>query len=166
MLEFINNNGVLFSGIFSLISICITTVISIIRDYSKYRNKTIHLLEEKLAEKAEVIEKLKDELNNARSIEFAEKNIDKTHGAIYKELLENGEQRDICGYCWEKDHIKIPLEVSTRYNEYTNEEYYDGFCKMCKTHCIENIYPENYNNPLDGENDESSNNVDIEDLPF
>lgn len=142
MLEFINNNGVLFSGIFSIIVALISIVVSVIKDNKTNKTETIRSLKKELSKKTEELEKLNTELLKANSIKNAEKNIDKTHGAIYKETLENGQERDICGYCWEKEHIKIPLAIDICYEEYTHQAYYDGYCQSCKSHCIENINPD------------------------
>lgn len=158
MLEFINNNGVLFSGIFSIIVALISIVVTFFKEHKNNKTETIRSLKKELSKKTEELEKLNKELLEANSIKNAEKNIDKTHGAIYKEILENGQQRDICGYCWEKDHKKIPLAVVICYEEYTNQAYYDGFCQSCKTHCIENIEPDIP--------DEDYDNICDQNLPF
>ena len=92
-----------------------------------------------------------------KNIENQEKNIDKRTGAIYSELMPDGTKRDICGYCWEKERIKIPVSVDIKYDEYLHP-YYDGYCYSCKTHCYENIEPEIPSN--------ISNNAYEGELPF
>lgn len=139
MLEFINNNGVLFSGIFSIIVVLISALVSVVRDHRKSKLDTVKSLRKELDKTREELNKTKSELISARSIEEAEKSIDKTHGSIYYEKFVNGGERTICGFCWEKEHIKIPIVVDMCYEEYTKQTYYDGYCNSCKSHCIENI---------------------------
>lgn len=138
MLEFINNNGVLFSGIFSIIVALISVIVSIIKDNKKNRTDTIRTLRKDLASAQAELAIVRAELEQSQSIEHAEESIDKTHGAIYHEKFANG-SRTICGYCWEKEHIKIPIVVDLCYEEYTRQHYYSGYCRSCKEHCIENV---------------------------
>ena len=139
MLDFINNNGVLFSGIFSIIVALISVLVTVVKDNKKYRTDTIRSLRKELETTKAELEKTKAELLNSKSIENAEMNIDKSHGSIYYEKLANGKTREICGFCWEKEHIKIPLAVDLCYEEYARQNYYSGYCNSCKAHCIENI---------------------------
>lgn len=132
MLEFINNNGVLFSGVFGILTALITSIVAIIIDKRKAKNDTLKSLMKELDD-------TKKELSHYISNENAEKSIDKGIGSIYTEKLPNGGERDICGYCWEKEHIKIPIIVELRQDEYTYQQYYIGSCRSCKTQCIENI---------------------------
>ena len=134
MLEFINNNGVLFSGIFSIIVALISVLVSVVRDNRKNRADTVHSLRKELELTQSELEKTKTELLNAQSIENAEKNIDKSHGSIYYEKLANGKTREICGFCWEKKHIRIPLSVDLCYEEDSHQNYYSGYCNSCKAH--------------------------------
>ena len=139
MLEFINNNGVLFSGIFGIITALITAVVAIIIDNKKSKQDTIRVLKKELGEAKQELDKCRKRLSEYESFEKSEANIDKTDASIYKEKLPNGGTRNICGFCWEKEHIKIPLNVDICYEEYTKQYYYDGFCNSCKSHCISNI---------------------------
>lgn len=141
MLEFINNNGVLFSGIFSILGVLITVIVTIIIDNRKSNVETVKSLRQKLENTNTELETIKAELLKLQSIEKAESTLDKTHGSIYYENFPSGKSRAICGFCWEKERIKIPLVVDIHYEQYTKDAYYDGYCHSCKTHCIENIEP-------------------------
>lgn len=110
MLKFINENGVLFSGLFGIIGVLLSALFSTYNDKKKKRNNTIKELKERL-------EKAENDLKKYTIIENQEKNIDKTRGAIYVETLSNGSKREICAYCWEKSRIKIPLVSKSFYNE-------------------------------------------------
>ena len=92
--------------------------------------------------------------------ELIKKNIDKTHGSIYYEGFSNGGSRTICGFCWEKEHVKIPIVTELCYDEFQKQYYYSGYCNSCKAHCIENI-----NHEMDDTNEGITEVVD-DDLPF
>lgn len=158
MLEFINNNGVLFSGIFSIIVAVISIIVSLIKDRKTNRIETIRSLNQKLEKTTSDLKETKTKLEQANSIKELEKNIDKTNGVIYNELLDTGTHREICGYCWEKEHIKIPLVVNLCYDEHKNQEYFDRYCYSCKNHFYEDIHPDI---PT-----EASNSISDENLPF
>lgn len=156
MLEFINNNGVLFSGIFSIVGALIAAVVAVVKENKANRKDTIASLHKEVAELKSQLATTEGKLQDALSIEKAESLIDKTKGSIYYESFNNGGSRPICGFCWEKEHIKIPLNVNICYDEYTKEQYYSGRCSSCNCFCIENI---EYIPP-----DESKDTY--EDLPF
>jgi hypothetical protein len=156
MLEFINNNGVLFSGIFSIVGALIAAVVAVVKENKANRKDTIASLHKKVAELKSQLATTEVKLQDALSIEKAESLIDKTKGSIYYESFNNGGSRPICGFCWEKEHIKIPLNVNICYDEYTKEQYYSGRCSSCNCFCIENIE----NIPPDESKDT------YEDLPF
>ena len=156
MLEFINNNGVLFSGIFSIVGAVIAAVVAVVKENKANRKDTIASLHKEVAELKSQLATTEGKLQDALSIEKAESLIDKTKGSIYYESFNNGGSRPICGFCWEKEHIKIPLNVNICYDEYTKEQYYSGRCSSCNCFCIENI---EYIPP-----DESKDTY--EDLPF
>lgn len=139
-LEFINNNSVLCSGIFSLLCVLITIMVSVIKDNKNNKIETIRSLKKELSEKTEELNKVKKELEDTISIERAEKNIDKRKGSIYVETLPNGGQRAICGFCWENEHKKIPITVEKSYNN--SSGYYYGHCSNCGKRCEENIEEE------------------------
>ena len=139
MLEFINNNGILFSGIFSVIVALISAVVSLIKDNKANKTETIRSLKKELEEAKKELAEVRDELAQVNNLENAEKNIDKTHGQIYHERFPDGTSRTICGFCWEKEHLKIPTVVELRQVGYPQETYYEGYCKSCKSNCIENI---------------------------
>lgn len=139
MLEFINGNGVLFSGIFAIIAALISVLVTVIRDHKQSKIETINSLRKEL-EKAQLeLKELKAEIESSNSVERAEINIDKTHGSIYYETFADGKTRTICGFCWEKEHIKIPVVAELSFDDYTKQSYYDGYCNACKSHCIENL---------------------------
>lgn len=139
MLEFINNNGVLFSGIFSIVGALIAAVVAVVKENKANRKDTIASLHKEVAELKSQLATTEVKLQDALSIEKAESLIDKTKGSIYYESFNNGGSRPICGFCWEKEHIKIPLNVNICYDEYTKERYYGGRCSSCNCYCIENI---------------------------
>ena len=139
MLEFINNNGVLFSGIFSMVGALIAAVVAVVKENKANKKDTIASLRRELAELKSQLATTEVKLQDALSIEKAESLIDKTRGSIYYENFVNGGSRPICGFCWEKDHIKIPLNVDICYDEYTKERYYSGRCSSCDCYCIEKI---------------------------
>ena len=139
MLEFINNNGVLFSGIFSIVGALIAAVVAVVKENKANRKDTIASLHKEVAELKSQLATTEGKLQDALSIEKAESLIDKTKGSIYYESFNNGGSRPICGFCWEKEHIKIPLNVNICYDEYTKEQYYSGRCSSCNCFCIENI---------------------------
>lgn len=135
LLAFINNNGVLFSGIFSLLGVIIGCFFKFILESMADKKENIKFLREEL-------EKVQNELKNANtrlekytSIEEMEKNIDKSMGSIYSEKLPDGENRDICGYCWEKEHIKIPINVEYIYTSESFRNYWIGHCNSCNSDC-------------------------------
>lgn len=139
MLEFINNNGVLFSGIFSIVGALIAAVVAVVKENKANRKDTIASLHKEVAELKSQLATTEVKLQDALSIEKAESLIDKTKGSIYYESFNNGGSRPICGFCWEKEHIKIPLNVNMYYDEYTKKQYYSGRCSSCNCYCIENI---------------------------
>ena len=156
MLEFINNNGVLLSGIFSIVGALIAAVVAVVKENKANRKDTIASLHKEVAELKSQLATTEVKLQDALSIEKAESLIDKTKGSIYYESFNNGGSRPICGVCWEKEYINIPLNVNICYDEYTKEQYYSGRCSSCNCFCIENI---EYIPP-----DESKDTY--EDLPF
>ena len=81
------------------------------------------------------VEALGEELKRYKLLETNEESIDKSRGTIYVESLRNGGKREICGYCWEKDHIKIPVISSLEYDERTGGEEYWASCQNCKKSC-------------------------------
>ena len=117
MLDFINSNGVLFSGIFSIIVALISVLVSVMKDNKRNRADTIRSLRKELEGVKADLEKANAELLNSKSIENAEKNIDKSHGSIYYEKLADGKSRTICGFCWENKRAKMPLTMDRYYDD-------------------------------------------------
>lgn len=130
MLEFINNNGVLFSGVFGLVTALITAIVAIIVDKRKAKNDTVQHLKQELID-------LKAELEKYTSIEKQEQNIDKSTGAIYVETLPSGSKRNICGYCWESNRTKMPLNMSNYCDEDEGKMIIRGICGACKARCYD-----------------------------
>ena len=137
MLDFINNNGVLFSGIFSIITALIAAIVAVIIDNKKSKQDTIRSLKKELKEIKQELEQCKTLVDSYKSIENAEKNIDKSGGAIYVETLPNGNKRSICGYCWENKHIKSPLSIDFYYSTTLKQTRHSGYCGLCKTKCYD-----------------------------
>ena len=124
MLQFINENGVLFSGIF------LSALVSAYNDKKKSKSNTIKELKERL-------EKTENDLKKYTIIENQEKNIDKTRGAIYVETLSDGSKREICAYCWEKSRIKIPLISKSFYDEDMKITRWIYSCGNCGSEFLE-----------------------------
>lgn len=157
MLEFVNSNGTFFTILGSIFTALISAIVAVLIDRRKYKVDSIRDLREELSKTKQELDECKCIIQEYKSIENQEKNIDKRIGAIYSELMPDGTKRDICGYCWEKERIKIPISVDIRYDEYLLP-YYDGYCYSCKTHCYENIETEIPAN--------LSNDISDDDLPF
>ena len=130
VLEFINNNGVLFSFIFGIISFLFSTIITSVVEKRKQRNDTVKSLQREL-------EETKAELEKYTSVENQEKNIDKTHAALYIETLPDGQKRNICGYCWESKRAKMPLMMEKYYSEESHRYVSRGYCFSCNANCYD-----------------------------
>lgn len=139
MLEFINHNGVLFSGIFSIVGALIAAAVAVIKENAANKKDTIASLRKEAAELKSQLATTETKLRDTLSIEKAESLIDKTKGSVYYETFDTGGSRPICGFCWEKEHMKIPLILHMCYDEYTREQYYGGKCSSCDCFCEENI---------------------------
>ena len=105
---------------------------------------------------------LQEELRTYRSIEEIEKGIDKSNGTIYFETLPGNKKRAICSYCWEKDHIKIPIIPRLEFDEDTRTNYYSAFCQNCKAYCT--FYDEHKECEVETEHDNTFEFTD--NLPF
>lgn len=138
MLQFINNNAVLATGIFSILSALITAVVALTIDKRKNKLDSVRILTDELIQTRKQLDDAQKELACYVSIEQQEKNIDKRTGAIYSQIMPDGHRRDICGYCWETKHITIPLAVEIE-EDYKHLRYYSGHCSLCGSNCIENI---------------------------
>ncbi len=130
MLQFINDNGVLFSGVFSIVATLITAIVAIIIDNRKSKKDTVNTMRKEL-------EKVKAELEVYTSVTEQEKCIDKSTGSIYVETLSDGNTRNICGYCWENNRTKIPLIMDTYYSENKRRAVIYGRCGSCNASCYE-----------------------------
>lgn len=130
LLGFINENGILFSGVFGLLAAIISPLVANVIQSHNDLKATIKALEKEL-------EKAKVEIERYKSLECAEENIHKGTGSIYYESVPNG-NRSICGFCWETKRVKIPITVRTDVDLDTREHYRVGYCSVCKSHCTEN----------------------------
>lgn len=137
MLDFINSNGVLFSGIFSIIVALISVLVSVMKDNKRNRADTIRSLRKELEGVKADLEKANAELLNSKSIENAEKNIDKSHGSIYYEKLADGKSRTICGFCWENKRAKMPLTMDRYYDDDSRKYVLRGYCFSCNANCYD-----------------------------
>lgn len=135
MLVFIQNNGILCSGIFALLGVIITAIVNLIVNRKKERNDTIKELKATIKARDEALATVKEKLRLYEDVAEQEKNIDKSNGAIYYENFPKGGYRSICGYCWEKDHIKIPLIVKLYYDEKLQRNREIGYCESCNATC-------------------------------
>ena len=152
MLEFINNNPILATGIFGILAAIISSLITAISalhiEKKKLERSNVSKLEDQIETITLKLKSTEEELLKYTRIEDIEKSIDKSKGAVYVETLANGSSRCICGYCWETKHLKIPINV-------TRDATYglSGFCENCKTECSEKDFSSNYGNyPNETEN--------------
>jgi len=81
------------------------------------------------------IKDLESELSRFKEAELSEKSIDKSQGTIYYEKFDDGKSRTICGFCWEKDHIKIPVIPHLEYDEDLRQDAYWARCQNCGKAC-------------------------------
>ena len=102
----------------------------------------LNRLQEKKKDKMQIIQELRAEIKNLRSklakyeqAELLEKAIDKSQGTIYYEELDSSKKRTICGYCWEKSHLKIPVIPHLEYDEKTRLNEYWVRCPNCGNLC-------------------------------
>lgn len=143
MLELINSNGVLFSGIFGVISALIAAAVALWIDSQKNKRESVKGLKRELTEIKKELQSAQEKLSQYQNIEKQENEIDKSDGAIYRETLPNGGGREICAFCWEQKHIKIPILPESREAEYTHERYRVATCPVCGANCYStSIFPE------------------------
>lgn len=136
ILEFINNNGVLvgFLGLF------VAPTFSLIKDGKKERYEDIKTVKNQCEKLKQELAECKEKLKEYQSVEKAEAYIDKSMGSIYQECMPDGSTRNICGYCWEKEHIKIPLILKTYTSVFEGDtsKWYE--CRNCKAkHSINKV---------------------------
>ncbi len=75
--------------------------------------------------------KLQEALERYKMLELSEEKIDKSQGTIYMEKLDSGNSRAICGFCWEREHIKIPVIPKLEYNNRTGRYEEWAYCQNC-----------------------------------
>ena len=137
ILGFINSNGTLSTILGSIITALISAIVAIVIDNKKSKVDSVRTLKTELAETKQKLEELQAVVNNYRSIEKAETNIDKSTGAIYVETLPNGSKRNICGYCWESKRTKIPLTMASYYDDEDGKWVIRGICGSCNARCYD-----------------------------
>lgn len=143
MLEFINNNEVLFSGLFGLLCALIAAAVTVIANFQKSKRESLKSLRAELATAKKEISELQEKLHQYQNIETLEEKIDKTDGEIYKEYLSNGDTREICACCWESKHIRVPLLPKEVEEEDTHERYRRAWCQVCGACCRSlSVFPE------------------------
>ena len=130
MLQFINDNGVLFSGVFAVVTALITAITSMIVNNRRSKQENMRKLQEQLEEE-------RKKLNKYIGIEEQEKFIEKKTGSIYVEILPDGSKRNICGYCWERERVKMPLIMGKYYSEEERRVVEHGSCGNCKATCYD-----------------------------
>ena len=131
MLEFVKENGVLCTIISSAFFGIIGFLIKSFIENRKSKKDTIKSLKKELAE-------VKEKLKKYTSIEQQEKFIEKkASGAIYVETMPNGNKRNICGYCWENNHTKMPLMMNSYYDDEERKTVVMGNCGSCKATCYD-----------------------------
>ena len=137
MLEFINNNGTLCTIIGSIITALISAMVAMVINYRKNKVDTIYNLRKEIVTMENKLAEYEAIINKYKSIEFAEKTIDKSNGAIYIEKLANEKTRFICGYCWESSRTKMPLTMDSYYDEEERKLVRYGTCGSCKARCYD-----------------------------
>ena len=137
MLKFINENPTLATCASAIISALITAVFALIIQNQKNKADSVKTLKAERKELMQEVETLKSELSKCKKLMDKESHIDKSKGSIYYEKLEGGNQRPICGYCWEKDHATIPILTELCIDEDGVKKYYLGRCSVCDKKCIE-----------------------------
>lgn len=74
---------------------------------------------------------LQEALERYKKLELSEERIDKSQGTIYMEKLDSGNSRAICGYCWEREHVKIPVIPKLEYSSDTGRYEEWAQCQNC-----------------------------------
>ena len=139
MFELITESGIVFDFADTLLGCAVTALFAVIIDRRKEKRENEKSLKADLKKAEAELAKAKEEISALRSLEAAEGCIDKSCGTLYYEKLASGKQRAICGYCWEKSRIKIPV-VTAPYIDYTSrEQYFRGVCGSCGAECIDEV---------------------------
>jgi hypothetical protein len=103
-------------------------VIKLVLDNRKDKKATIKSLQNELD-----AERVKN--RELSSIAKKEKLIDKSRGSVYIETVGEEKTREICGFCWEKEHVTVPVIIESDWDDYRKETYYGGKCQACKSFC-------------------------------
>lgn len=128
ILSFIDNNGVLFG----FLGVLITALVSLLIDRRKGKREDIKTVKTQCENLKRELAECKEKLEEYQSFERAESYIDKSLGTVYQEHMPDGTTRDICGYCWEKEHIKIPLVPRTYTSALEGTTFIWYECQNCK----------------------------------
>lgn len=75
--------------------------------------------------------KLQEALERYKMLELSEEKIDKSRGTIYMEKLDSGNSRAICGFCWEREHIKIPVIPEPGFSNSNGQSKEWAYCQNC-----------------------------------
>ena len=126
MLKFVNENGILFTGIISVITALIAAFATHIVEGKREKKESIKVLQEEVA-------RLKSDLKRFEDQEAADRAVDKSDGSLYVESLPNGKSRVICGFCWEENHFKTPIVPEWYYGH--QEQYEVCKCPICERYC-------------------------------
>ena len=133
MLEFLSaNSSAIITGVCGIIGIIISSITSVFVTKKKCQSDGNSSLQ---AEN----KRLQEELNQLKDIKAIDKSLDKTHGSIYYETMEDGYKRSLCGFCWEQSHKRIPLKTQ---NSFTHPGRLIGFCQVCKANCNDTLEPQ------------------------
>jgi hypothetical protein len=119
-------------------------------EHKKDQKQTVESLRKELVS-------LQNEIDRYKMKEVSEELIDKSHGSIYYETFADGKTRTICGYCWEKEHLKIPVIPQLEHNGRTRLDEYWAVCSNCKNSCT--FFDQNSDIDIDVDEEESE-------LPF
>lgn len=98
--------------------------VNIFREKKKDKQQSIKELKAEIKELQEALERYK-------KLEASEERIDKSQGTIYMEKLDSGNSRAICGYCWEREHVKIPVIPKLEYSSDTGRYEEWAQCQNC-----------------------------------
>lgn len=136
MIDFINQHEVLAASVLSCIIAVFSSVATIAIENKKRKVDELKMVKCELKDVKEKFSQCQEKLNEITSIEYMEKNIDKGTGSIYSEKLDNGGRRNICGFCWEEEHLKIPIIVDLCGDD---DNLFHGHCEHCKKECYEKL---------------------------
>lgn len=136
ILGFINSNGILMTFIGAVVVAVINAVSKRNSDKRLLKHESLKDLQAQLEKCHDENARLKQEIEQLKRNNITEDTIDKTHGDLYIERLSDGTQRYICGHCWERDHVKNPLNVEM-WPDISNIDRKSGYCFHCNIRCFD-----------------------------